>query len=341
MESGKKSFDSEKINKNDVSDTGAESIRLANQSIKTVGKTVKTTAKTVKTAGKTAKNSAKAIYRTVKITIKVTVALVKLIVTVWEHAIAAMLNPIVWIIALLAMMVILLCMQIMIIINGSTTNTYAAYVSASGLGIVDEEFVHGQELFRVAVDKNRNGFYAMIQSANDTGSKAQRDLMYMEKLYPDESGAKRKSIFETGLASYEYKEVLEKAWNISVKEPQALAVAYVYLQKQVNEEKHTEMDIYDVTYTEEVMDTIVDLCIKYSDNIVHNCRCPHEDCVGLTLDLSLTTCNNTHTLHNFGLALFSKDEVMDALGFTNKEKEWEALTEEYFKKYDPPTEGSE
>ena len=39
------------------------------------------------------------------------------------------------------------------------------------------------------------------------------------------------------------------------------------------------------------------------------------------------TCDHLHTLHSIGLYGYSKDTVMNTLGFTNNYKEWEALTE--------------
>ena len=307
-----------KIDKNDVSDTGMESVRLADQSVRTVA--------------------------------KVTVNVFKVAESVWNHAAAAMLNPVIWVILLLAFMTVLLGAVVVIIIDGGAASTQTAYVSAAGLGIVEDEYRHGQELFRAAEQAKRNDFNAMIRAAYYSSHLPYCDLMYMEKTHPDGLGGRDTSIYNVGFATDEYKAVMESAWNLFVNEPQAIAIAYVYLQKQVNEEKQTEMDIYDVQYTEEVFAEILNKCVTYSDATTNNVECPSGVCDLKQEKVSyydwdnnrwdyynkwVSYCPHFHTLHRFGLAFFTKEDVMNALGFTNKEKEWAALTEEYFKTLTP------
>lgn len=41
-------------------------------------------------------------------------------------------------------------------------------------------------------------------------------------------------------------------------------------------------------------------------------------------------CEHEHTTHSIRLAFFTKEDVMNALGFTDSDKQWQALTETYF-----------
>ncbi len=334
------SFDN-KVDTNSTSDTGAESIRLANQTIKTTKRTVKTAANTVKTTGKVVRYTGKAVYQTTETAVKATVTVFKVAAAFWEHAIAAMLNPVIWIITLLAFMAILYGSALIVIISGDMTNTEAAYVFAAGLGIVDDEFKHGQELFHAAELARHLDFNAMINAAYYSDTRCYCDLIYMEKTHPDGTGGRDKSIFQVGFASDYYKEVMENAWHLSINEIEALAVAYIWLQKQVNDAKHTQMQIYDVKYTPENFEKLLDLCVKYSDTKTENVECPGADCDwdkdwywdddedDWDYDY-VEYCPHLHTLHCFGLAFFDKNDVMNALGFTQKEKEWEEMTEQYF-----------
>ena len=296
-----------KIDKNDVSDTGMESVRLADQSVRTVA--------------------------------KVTVNVFKVAESVWNHAAAAMLNPVIWVILLLAFMTVLLGAVVVIIIDAGAVNTETAYVSASGLGVVDEKYLEGLELFRAAENTKRIDFNCMIQSAYDGDPRSECDLIYMEKTYPDPSGTARKSFFEVSFASQYYKEVMENAWNLGINEVEGVAITYIYLQKQANAAKHTEMDIYDVQYTPEVFAKILEMCVKYSDTKTENVECPGANCDWYKdwywddddWDYDYVDfCPHHHTLHCFGLAFYSKKDIMSALGFTKKECEWEELTEKYF-----------
>ena len=173
-----------KIDKNDVSDTGMESVRLADQSVRTVA--------------------------------KVTVNVFKVAESLWNHAAAAMLNPVIWIILLLAFMTVLLGAVVVIIIDGGAASTQTAYVSAAGLGIVEDEYRHGKGLFRAAEQAKRNDCNAMIRAAYYLSNTPYCDLMYMEKTHPDGLGGRDTSIYNVGFATDEYKAVMESAWNLFV-----------------------------------------------------------------------------------------------------------------------------
>lgn len=68
-----------KINKNDVTDTGVETIRLANSGIKTVKSSIKTTQRTIKTTGTAIKRTGTVVYKTTAFTAKSTVAVAKFV----------------------------------------------------------------------------------------------------------------------------------------------------------------------------------------------------------------------------------------------------------------------
>ena len=329
-----------KINMNDVSDTGMESVRLGYRSVKKTGEVVQTVTNTAKAA----KGAAETTYKTVKTTVKVTAYVAKFIGTVWEHAIAATLNPIIWIIAVIIVFIIFECFGIILITQGYTEKTYDAYVSAKGLGKVDDEYSHGQELYKAAQDVKRNEFYDIINGSGSlaygyyitpTGQaypyedKEKSDLLYMSKTYATPSGTYESSSYGVFWATDQAKTVLVNQWNLSVEEYQALAISYVYLQKQQNADEETIMDIYSVKFSEELMNTIIENSVKYVVSKTPNCGCPGENCRHRSSGGYF--CTHLHTLYSIAVTFYSKDDVMDKLGFSQKEKEWESITEVYFK----------
>lgn len=89
------------IDKNDVADTGTESIKLAYTSvkkgkntIKTVDRTVKTTQRTIRTVGSAVKNTGTVVYKATDFTVKSAIKASKFVGNAAVHVVASLMNPI-------------------------------------------------------------------------------------------------------------------------------------------------------------------------------------------------------------------------------------------------------
>lgn len=88
------------------------------------------------------------------------------------------------------------------------------------------------------------------------------DLVYMKKT----DASSNNTIYQTGFATDNRKNTLKSAWNFSdatVRE--IIAVAYVYLEKQANTANNTENGIYEVTYTQELFNMLIEKCATFNE----------------------------------------------------------------------------
>lgn len=131
-----------KINKNDVSDTGVESIRLANSGIKTVKKSIRTTHSTIKTTGTVVKKTGTVIYKTADFTAKSTVAVAKFVENIVVHVVASLMNPIIIIFMGLIILLSLCYSSILIFISGDNTDK-STRVNAAGLIDIPAQYQSG------------------------------------------------------------------------------------------------------------------------------------------------------------------------------------------------------
>lgn len=420
-----------KINTNDVTDSGVESIRLAytsvkkaKNSIKTVKGSIKTTQRTIKTTGKAAKATMKMAYKTPIFIVKATAKVVHITGTIIANVIAFVINPVVIVIAALLLLFIVIAGAVVLLLGGiagGTTSNAKAQANAAGLGDVPSQYQDALEYFNIAVQDRKDDFYALIDNLYyDYNDLTHSDLVYMKKT--DASG--NNTIYQTGFATDNRKNTLKSAWNFSdatVRE--IIAVAYVYLEKQANTANNTENGIYEVTYTQELFNMLVEKCATFNDFIYEGQNCGtgctrHVEIVdnpaypiasnavntaayayndwaevavliaenntirdgssqtihwnnrvlplynawiikynryptttnngndflevlGKEYEAAVQELNNTpatieeityiceyqHKLHSIGLWYYNKDSVMNALGFTDSEKEWVRLTE--------------
>ena len=270
-----------KVNKNDVSDTGAESIRLAytsikkgKNSIKTVSNSIKTTQRTIKTTGTAIKKTGTFVYKTTAFTAKSTVAVAKFIGNATVHVVASLTNPII-IIFIGLIIVLSLCFgSVLILISGDDTNK-SARVNAVGLINIPEQYQAGFEFLNTSLENHKNDFNSLIDSMYfDYDDLTNSDLVYMERT--DESG--RKAIYEKSFATDDRKNALKSEWNVPLTEREFLAIAYVWLENEKNTSNHSEHGIYKISYNQEVFDTIVEKCIVYTNTVYDGQICPDENC---------------------------------------------------------------
>ena len=266
---------------NDVSDTSSESIKLAYKSvkkgknaIKTAQHTVKTTQRTIKTASNAVRISTKAAYRTAAIAVKTTTAAVHLAATVTANAIAIVTNPIVIIIAAALMIFVMLTSSVAVLFSGDDTNK-VGMTGAVGLGDVKAQYEQGIQFYNIALRGNRDAFYAIIDGMrynyNDLGNS---DLVYMEKTN-DEGG---KTFFQKAYADDSRKQSLKNAWECKLTEMEIISIAYVYAEKKVNDSNGTSGEIYDVAFTQDLFNEIINKCVNYSNTVYQNQPCMTENC---------------------------------------------------------------
>lgn len=269
----------QKINKNDVTDSGVESVRLAytsvkqaKNSIKTVGHTVKTTQRTIKTAGSAAKTTVKIAYKTPIYIVKTAVKAVRWTATVAANIVAALMNPVVIIIIAVLCFLLFLILGISVILFGGDTADKSAATGAIGLVEVDTQYQNALNYFNIAVQSKKDAFYALIDSLyyNYPDDLTHSNLVYLERT--DASGSK--TTYETSFATDARKATLKSAWDFSEDDVRGIiAVAYVYLEKQENEAHGTESNIYEVTYTQEVFDMLAGQCVNFNEGVYGGQSC--------------------------------------------------------------------
>ena len=413
------------INKDDVTDSGIESVRLGyttikkgNHAIKTVDRTIKTTQRTVKMTRNAVHQTAKVIYKTGKFTTKAVVITAKVTKTVIVHVTAALMNPIVIIIVAFGIILLMLLAMIVLLMGGGASASRSinnAYSSAAGLVNIPEQYQNALEYFNTAVENRQAEFDTVIDNMYyDYNNLPESSVVYMERTTPAPA-----VIYEKSFSIDERKETLKSAWDMSltITDKEAIAIAYVYLEKEKNTANHTEGGIYKISYTQEVFDLILTKCVTYSDAIYPEQYCPDKNCTkhvemvdnpdypiaventntslnaynewlgiaerissgqnweneigwrisnwisvyGLTpyysndgydfanylygrysdfWDIQDSTpqqieqvtyiCEHKHDLHSVGLAFFTKEDIMNALEFTDNDKKWEELTEKGF-----------
>lgn len=269
-----------KINKNDVSDTGTETVKLAyrgakkgKNSIKAVKRTVRTTKRTIKTVGSAIKGTGTAIYRTTAFTVKSVVTVSKIVGNVAVNTVAFLINPIVIVIIMFVISFVFIFGSILIVISGDDTDK-SARVNAGGLVDVSSQYQTGLGYLNTALENKQNEFNSLIDSLYfDYDNLTYSDLVYLERTKPAPS-----TIYQTSFATDERKNSLKSEWSISLTEHELMAIAYVYLETVENTNNGTKYGIYKVAFNQEVFDTIVSKCVAYSDSVYGNQKCPDENC---------------------------------------------------------------
>ena len=279
------------ISKEDVGDTGAESIRLARQigsktvsTVKSTNRTLKTSKRTLKTATKAVVNTAKATYRTTVNATKATIAVVKFVGKATAHFIAALSNPIVLIAAAVLLVTVIISQCVVILMGGAAggKSITVAY-GAVGLGDVPTQYEQGTELLDTAAQNARNGFNALVDAArylgstklNPPGELAHSDLIFLRVRKANGTVTN----YETAFAAPWQKGYLKGvAWDAHFPKNEILAIAYVLLQKNENTAKGTTGQIYMIEYSLPVFEQIIALMVEYNSTITHNRPCPERDC---------------------------------------------------------------
>jgi len=324
------------INKGNVDDTGMESIRFARQGMNKTVKGIKTTQKTIKTTVrgiKTVKNAtvatAKATYKVATAAVKAAIFMGKIAVKAVTHIIAAMMNPVFWIIAGVLLVAGIFAALVVMLMGaaGGGRSTMAA-TGAVGLGDVTGQYMSGVEFRNTSIDSERNAVNALIDATSYNGSNLPNsDLIFMQITRPDNTVIQYQTAFA---APWQTGMLQAMPWSFPNNQSlldvnDTIAIAYVLLQQRANTANGTSGVIYSVTFTQAVFDEIMGLSVSYNSTIYHNQTCPNANCVPATDD-DPATCDSNHDLHAIGFWYHSADTVMSALGFTAADRQWVTLT---------------
>lgn len=270
------------INKNDTADHGIESLRLAYRTGKktvstarTTVRTAKSAAKTVKATGKVVKKAPRVIANTAKRTAKVTAKTARIMANIVVHIAAALINPVTWVILFFAVVIYVILSIVVILMGGASTQDATQAISyTQQVGIDDTDMDDAREYYRIACDRNKGNFSTLINGLYYSASDLRRsDLVYMER---SEVGTVTQ--YTRGFAIPTWKASLINAWLISVPEEEAIAIAYVYLQMQENNTHGTQQQIYQITYTQDIFNQIVDAAVQWSDTTHANQQCAQNNC---------------------------------------------------------------
>ncbi len=259
---------------NSTADHGVESLRMTGNAVRKTESAVRT----AKAAMKAPKQFYRAAEGTVKTTYKITKATAHVTAAVISHTVAFLFNPIV-LGFILIVVVILMCAALITQAVGTDqaeeTQVFGgAYIEMIGVGDIAARYPDAAEYFRIACDENRAAYNALIDNLHYNYSDLEHsDLVYMER---NDCGAV--TVYQKGYASDAYKAVLKAGWTMPLTEQQAIAIAYVYLEKQENDVNGTEMDIYNVTFTQDVFRSIVNTAVSWSQRSYANQRCPDGNC---------------------------------------------------------------
>lgn len=271
------------VNKNDVSDHGVESLRLARSAYKTGKKTIKTTKSTIQTTEKSIKlagNTVKTTYRTTKNTAVTTYRAVKATAIFIKDAVIALItvasSPVFWIVAAIAVVVVLIYSAVAMLLGGAADYEeqmrQAANDPVALADNVPEDIEDAVEYYRIACENHKTDFCDMINGYYfNIDDRKNSDLVYMKRNNPP---AEWQKSYPTDAK----KEQLRNAWDVSVIEPEALAIVYVLLERAENEANGTDMDIYPIEYTQEAFDDLLDKCCVVTEEVHERQECPGLDC---------------------------------------------------------------
>lgn len=281
------------INKNDTSDTGYESAKLGYRTVKkskgaakltaktgkkaykVTKKTVKNTAKAAKKTAKAAKNTAKATYKATKATIKGIGVTIKVATEIVVQGAALLSNPIVLAIVVVLILCLAIIIPMILFMGGGTaaTMTNQAYGSAIGLDEGLEDILsEGQVYFDNACGRQKAEFDGLIDSLKyNTGDMPHSDLLFA---VATPSGLHVPKC----VANPTNKEYAKSIYDRSVSELEAIALVYVYLEKQENESNGTEGEIYKVEFTDDIFDELLDNMVSWNDRVLYNQECPEKNC---------------------------------------------------------------
>ena len=280
--------------KNSITDTGSESVKLMNSTVHTGKNAIKTAKKTVKTTKntvKTVKNIPKNVKRTVKTTYRVTKAVVKTAIKVGKAAvkviskiIAVLIeNPVILLIIIIVFIVMYIIYACVTVLGGGAAGssvTRQEFQEAGGLENVPENLKDAFKLLEECKSEKKKAYEQWIDqmyydSNNDNLKKS--DLVYMERFDKDD----KKTTYEKGFASTGQKQILKDAfdWSLGVDDIEILSMVYVVAEIEANDINSDTYQIKEIKYTKELINRVLDKIVLYQDShIDERQECPDKNC---------------------------------------------------------------
>ncbi|MCR5110274.1 MAG: hypothetical protein K6B38_05135 [Ruminococcus sp.] len=249
------------INKNDTSDTGVESLRLGYRTVK---------------KGKKAANGVKLLYKAPAATIKVAKVSVKVTETLVTHIAAFLISPVFWIIVFIILIISTLIIPFILILAGGgvagTTKSKAYGTAAGSNQVIATAFVQAENFYRIASENKQNEFNSLINSFYfSTSDLSHSDLVYMKCSHDG-------SEYQTSLATDTRKQQLKDKFSNSLPKAEAIALAYVYLEKQKNNDNNTSGKLYEIEFTQQAFDDLLNKMISWTETTYSGQECPSHDC---------------------------------------------------------------
>ena len=260
------------INRNDTADHGIESMRLAYSTAKKTVHTAKSAGRSVKSAASMIRSAPKAVKRTAQAVGNT----VRVMGNIFVHVVAILISPATWVILAIGLVLYLLMMLLIILTGVAAQDNNAqqqAYATPVALGEnIPEEIAEAKVFFETAVNAKKSEFTDQIDALIfNTADMPHNDTVYLVRNEPP-------ATFQTSLATDARKTQLKNAWQLDVTEAEAIAIAYVYLEKQENLTHGSQGVLYPVTYTQDVFDTIVAEMVAVTETEYRNQECPDANC---------------------------------------------------------------
>ena len=264
---------------NETSDVGNEGMRLGYSAVKQADKTIRTAQRTIKTTEKNAQKTAKVTYKVTKTVVKITAKTVRMIGKVVVKIISVIPLPILLILVGAMLFMLLMLGAVMVIaggVAGGANATKSAYENALGLAVPAEDYADGATFYTAAMNDVKSSFEAKIDSLSyDADDLAHSDLVYFTRSSPGNPNAK---LEHSELATDAIKTQIKNTWLPSLSEQEVLAIAYVYLQKQENDAQGTTGALYQVEYTQDVLNDVVGKLYAITETVHEKQQCPGNDC---------------------------------------------------------------
>jgi hypothetical protein len=308
------------INKSDVSDSGAESIRFARQAgdkFKTTSRTVKKSNRAIKKAGRVTIRTARATYDTAAYAAKNVKTVVQFTVKAAIHLVAAAFNPLTWIAAGLLLSVILVS-QTVAVLGGGGGGKRSAAAATSGLGNITTAHAQGMQFYNAAVTNRNTVFTTLV----NLPAYRRRDLPSSDLIYwhfrRDREITQVSPMPDGVFATDEIRAFLISEGALLISANDVLAISYVFLQKEINRTIGTTGQIHDVVFTQEAVNRVIELAADLSFLTDTGYYCPMEECA--VNDDGERYCGG-HRIFEIFLDLRTKEAIMHHLDFTEAEKQ--------------------
>jgi hypothetical protein len=323
-----------KVNKSDTSDTGAESLRLAY-----------TTTKGTAAAVRAAWHAARRAYLAVRFTVKVVYHTVRLIVKAVTELVALAANPVTWVVVGVLLIIVMLGGLIAIILGEQQEQEEQRQMMASYVWPIGLEMPVEVDLLGVSSVETQYNIGLGYYNTWRQGYFDQVDGIDMSATEDyDEWSIIGRSIINYDVKSnkheYEMSEVfvfeetqtqLKEYWDFCIEVDQyyALAIAYVWAQKQINEENNTPGKVNGVRFYSLLAPLISARMNTFINDTLKGLICDYAIAYrGTTSCSSEDNCPGDHPFYDGHLYFESLDYVMseDNLNFTPFERMWVELT---------------